>query len=115
MIIIPKEVIQMVDRCRVDGVGMDIKLIDSTREHPEQQHLGINIDYVKVVWESIKKIRIQAGDAKRQPYKKEEQLFRPFDATHDQQIERFLEDFIQDKQVALHLGSGYNLCYVITL
>ena len=104
MIIIPKAVIQTVDRMPIEGVGMNMALIDATAEHQEQKFFGINIDHVKKTWTAIKRIIINAGDACRKPYHLEEQLFKPFSRFQDQQVERFLEEFIIDKQIALHLG-----------
>ena len=110
MIIIPKNVIQTVDKMPIEGVGMNMALIDSTAEHQEKKFLGINIDHVKRVWTAIKRIIISAGDAHRKPYHLEEQLFKPFSKFQDPQVERFLEEFIVDKQIALHLVKEYEPC-----
>ena len=104
MIIIPKAVIQTIDKLPVEGVGMNIALIDSTVEHQEKKCLGLNMDHVKKTWKAIKRIIINAGDAARKPYNLEEQKFRPFSKFQDPQVERFLEEYIIDKQIALHLG-----------
>ena len=107
MVIIPRTVIQTVDKMPIEGVGMNMALIDSTAEHQEKKCLGINIDHVKKTWTAIKRIIISAGDAHRKPYHLEEQLFKPFSKFQDPQVERFLEEFIVDKQIALHLGTEY--------
>ena len=65
---------------------------------------GIDIIHVNQTWEAIKKIKIKAGSAVRHPYKNEEILFKPFAVFSDPQIEHFLEEFVMDKQIALHLG-----------
>ena len=105
MIIIPKTVIQTVDRMPIEGLGMNMALVDSTTEHQEQKYFGINMEHVKKTWTAIKRIIISAGDASRKPYHLEEQHFKPFSRFQDAQVERFLEEYIIDKQIALHLGS----------
>ena len=91
----------------VEGVGMDMALIDSTIEHQEKTFFGINMEHVNKTWKAIKRIIISAGDQARRPYHLEEQHFRPFSKFQDSQVERFLDDFVIDKQIALHLGTVF--------
>ena len=104
VILIPKSVIAMVDRMPTQELGMNIALIDSTHEFREKEKLGFDMKNVKKIWNAIKKIKIRAGDAIRYPYRHEEQKFRPHDYFLDAQVEKFLEEFVIDKQMALHLG-----------
>ena len=59
----------------VEGVGMDMALIDSTIEHQEKTFFGINMEHVNKTWKAIKRIIISAGDQARKPYHLEEQHF----------------------------------------
>ena len=108
IILIPKAVINMADRIPVNDKGMNIALVDSTEEYPEKTMLGLNINYLRRTWNQIKKISISAGTAERKPYQLEKQLFKPFQKFMDSQVERFLDEFIIDKMIALHLGKGFS-------
>ena len=83
-------------------------LIDATVEHPEKAQFGINMENVNRTWKAIKKMKIRAGETVRRPYQLEEQLFRPFSKFQDPQVEKFIEDFVVDKMIALHLGLCFN-------
>ena len=105
VILIPRAVIESIDRMPANDQKYNVPLIDATAEHAEKVNLGLNINNVKKAWNEVKKTKITAGEAVRQPFKREEIKFRPFDMLLDSQVERFLDEFVLDKQIALHLGN----------
>ena len=98
----------MADRVPTMDRSMNIALVDSTEENREKTFFGMDPERLNQVWDEIRKMEISAGTAMRKPYQNEKQQFKPYQRFMDSQVERFLEEFIIDKQIALHLGIAKN-------